>query len=362
MKRIRMGLTTLFLLVIFSTLTLAVINTAFWIDGSTVLTVDLDETAEFDISVNSIEVNTPWEVVIYNYDSSLGEINGDNFDDFDFLEILDSGAAWSDGFGGGFYSDRIEVAPIDREGAGTYYISVLSAEPSLVNLMESSGGDIWDATVIETITLIVLPEVTDAPVISSLPDVTLEENDVEWVFDLDNYVTDADTALADLDWYVYGENDVTVFIDSDNWVRITPDEDFVGTDLIYFEVEDPEGNWDSDQVLVTVETDEDEEEEGEETEKEASFSTIEWSYNGFDETIKFRNSGKPIKDITMRVFIEAENAIDQIFKFDLNRNTVRYQEIDMEGLEPGVYLAKIELRSDAEDNLKTSKYIVLEKF
>lgn len=95
--------------------------------------------------------------------------------------------------------------------------------------------------------------IDENPMISSIPDVTMQENTVDSSIDLDNYVQDDDHSDSQLTWTVSGNTNIAVSIDnSTHVVTLTPASGWFGAENVTFRVEDPDGNYDTDTILVTV--------------------------------------------------------------------------------------------------------------
>lgn len=103
-----------------------------------------------------------------------------------------------------------------------------------------------------------LPEGTgspNSPVITPIiPDISFDEDTTDDTLILDDYVTDPDTALIDLTWSYSGNTNITVSIDDldSNRVTFSPVGDWNGVETITIRVEDLEGNWDEQAVVITV--------------------------------------------------------------------------------------------------------------
>ncbi len=93
----------------------------------------------------------------------------------------------------------------------------------------------------------------DAPVVSGIPDQTIDEGQTFTTFDLDNYVTDADLPGDNLTWTYSGNTDLTVSIDVDNIVTIgIPSTDWNGSETITFRATDDSSAFDEDAAVFAV--------------------------------------------------------------------------------------------------------------
>jgi photosystem II stability/assembly factor-like uncharacterized protein len=93
--------------------------------------------------------------------------------------------------------------------------------------------------------------VNDAPVVSGIPDQTIDEGDTFATIILDNYVADVDNADSEMVWSYSGNTELTVSI-VDRVASIgIPDVDWNGSETITFEASDGEYT-DSDGATFTV--------------------------------------------------------------------------------------------------------------
>jgi len=110
-----------------------------------------------------------------------------------------------------------------------------------------------------TVYLNVTP-VNDPPVISGFEDIEMEEDSVYTDLDLDDYVSDIDHELSDLDWWVSDDKRDAGRVDfigidinyTTHIVTFYPDEDWFGSEDVTFVVSDPDGETDFTTVTVTV--------------------------------------------------------------------------------------------------------------
>ncbi len=93
-----------------------------------------------------------------------------------------------------------------------------------------------------------------APVVSDIPDQTIDQGQQFAQINLDDYVTDADNADNELIWTVQqfkSRGTITVTIDENRVATIVID-DFTGSAVFTFRATDPEGAFDEDQATFTV--------------------------------------------------------------------------------------------------------------
>ena len=95
--------------------------------------------------------------------------------------------------------------------------------------------------------------VNDAPVVSDIPDQTIDEGQSFVSIQLDNYVDDVDNADSEMDWTYSGNHDLEVTISADRVATIAiPNTDWFGAETITFTATDPGGLSDSDPAVFTV--------------------------------------------------------------------------------------------------------------
>ncbi len=92
------------------------------------------------------------------------------------------------------------------------------------------------------------------PVVSDIPNQTIDEGGTFTSFDLDDYVTDADNTDDEITWTVSGNQELIVSIDSLTHVATvqTPNEDWYGSETLLFTATDPTLLSDSDSAVFTV--------------------------------------------------------------------------------------------------------------
>ncbi len=95
--------------------------------------------------------------------------------------------------------------------------------------------------------------VNDAPVVSDIPDQTIDEGQSFASIHLDDYVSDADNAPSEMTWTYSGNTDLQVSIDTNRVATISPpDSNWNGSETITFTATDPGGLSDSDPATFTV--------------------------------------------------------------------------------------------------------------
>ncbi len=95
--------------------------------------------------------------------------------------------------------------------------------------------------------------VNDAPVISAIPDQTINEGETFQPVPLNNYVTDVDDADSALSWQYSGNVFLNVQITADHVLQVSPqNENWDGSETILLTVSDPQGAGDQDSVTFTI--------------------------------------------------------------------------------------------------------------
>jgi hypothetical protein len=91
------------------------------------------------------------------------------------------------------------------------------------------------------------------PVVSGIPDQTINEGQTFSTFDLDDYVVDPDDPDANITWTATGQIELDVHISATHVVTITtPDPDWFGTETVVFRGTDDNSNFDTDTATFTV--------------------------------------------------------------------------------------------------------------
>ncbi len=95
--------------------------------------------------------------------------------------------------------------------------------------------------------------VNDAPVVSDIPDQTIDEGQSFVSIALDDYVTDVDNDKSELTWTYSGNQDLIVVISADHIATVSvPDSDWFGAETITFRATDPDGAYGEDAATFTV--------------------------------------------------------------------------------------------------------------
>ena len=90
------------------------------------------------------------------------------------------------------------------------------------------------------------------PVISSIPNQSVQEGDSFAPIPLDNYVQDADHQANQMSWSFFGNQDLQVTIQQRVASVAVPDSEWAGTETISFVVKDPENKSDTTSASFTV--------------------------------------------------------------------------------------------------------------
>jgi len=108
------------------------------------------------------------------------------------------------------------------------------------------------ATDSEVVTITVV-NVNQPPVITDIPDQTVAEGLTFAVVNLDDYVSDADNLISDLNWTFADNSALSVSIDVNRVATITiPSVDWNGSEIITFTATDPTALFDSDPATFAV--------------------------------------------------------------------------------------------------------------
>ncbi len=127
----------------------------------------------------------------------------------------------------------------NEEWSGSETITFTATDPTLLSDSDSA-------------TFTVTP-VNDPPVVSDIPDQTIDEGQNFTQITLDDYVSDPDNANSEMTWTYSGNTDLIVTIDENRVATIsTPNPDWNGSETITFTATDPGGLSDSDPATFTV--------------------------------------------------------------------------------------------------------------
>lgn len=95
--------------------------------------------------------------------------------------------------------------------------------------------------------------VNDLPVLQLPASVTISEDDTTRVLALDNYVSDVESANAQMTWQVTSEANLTGrYHAATRTVRLVPRKDYFGTATLRLGVTDPDGGTASGEIAVTI--------------------------------------------------------------------------------------------------------------
>lgn len=302
-----------------------------WSNGLPVMSITKGQSATFSFDLGSVNPPITYSVDLYNTANNQLISN---------IKSASNGAK--------AFTDTITVNPADYNNLGGSYRVEITA-------VDAVGVNAYD----ESLMLIVTQQ---APVVSNIPDVTLNAGTSVQPFQLNNYVTDADDPISSLTWSIVGnDTNVSASIDTlnSNQVTITANENFTGTQTLTFTATDPSGATSSDNVTVTVlpfgsplpGT----------TSSTAKSVTIhnlnlEVSDGNF---LMIRNRGNRLDGLRLNFNVEAAGSQEQFFTMDLDSNTLSYKPLDFEGIAPGTYLAKVDV-SDANDDFSESTYMLVD--
>lgn len=119
---------------------------------------------------------------------------------------------------------------------------------TIIFQVQDPGGLSDLDTVVFTVT-----NVNDPPVISSIPDQTIQEGSTFNTITLDNYVTDIDNPDNQITWTASGQSQLNVSINTSRVAQITvPNVNWFGSETITFKATDPSGASSQTQVDFTV--------------------------------------------------------------------------------------------------------------
>lgn len=302
-----------------SVMAAAIVMMVLWQDNTDTMTIARGDNATFKIKMLSEEgANVVVNAYLYSSNYTL-------------IKTLKSYS------GADYMSDNgILITPADYNGlGGTYHIVVRATD----------GID----TESQAITLIITQE---APLVLDIPDFTIEEG-TSYIIDLNDYVLDADDLVSSMIWTITGNTNILVSIDGSNIATITAPLGWTGSETLTFTATDPSGDSSSDTSAVTVVpvgtiNDDDDE--------HTVINVKDLSVESFgDGMLMVRNKGSTMDDVRIEVDIEASDAPSNNFRFDITSGTVRYFDLNLEGLS-GDYLAKVKMSS--EDS-SASGYMIL---
>ena len=131
-----------------------------------------------------------------------------------------------------------EVTTPNSEWSGNETITFTASDPS-------------DASASVQVTFTMTP-VNDTPVMTDIPDQTIEKGNSFTAISLDNYVSDQDNAYSEITWTYSGNDELQVAIDGNRVATVSmPQQDWTGSETITFTATDPQGEYGSDAVVFT---------------------------------------------------------------------------------------------------------------
>jgi Carbohydrate family 9 binding domain-like/Concanavalin A-like lectin/glucanases superfamily/Secretion system C-terminal sorting domain/Bacterial Ig domain len=96
-------------------------------------------------------------------------------------------------------------------------------------------------------------DANNAPVVSDIPDQTIEEGSNFVTINLDDFVSDVDHTDSELTWTTNGEDELVVSISDNRVATISiPNAEWTGSEAITFTATDPDDASDSDDAIFTV--------------------------------------------------------------------------------------------------------------
>lgn len=146
------------------------------------------------------------------------------------------------------------IVSIDANNVVTFTAPANWFGQETITFRATDLGGLWD----EDATIVTVTSVNDPPVVSDIPNVTFDEDTSDSSINLDDYVSDVETADADITWSVSGNIYVIVAIDPNTHVvTLSAPANWYGSEVITFTATDTGDGpspplSDSDDVLVTV--------------------------------------------------------------------------------------------------------------
>ncbi len=140
------------------------------------------------------------------------------------------------------YNSATREVTLDAEG------NPGETETLTIEVEDTDGNTDTDSVTVE----IIAGSSPNSPIISGLPDITMDEDTSITAFDLDNYVSDPDNTIDELTYTVSGNTNINVNINSENEVTFTPNANWYGSEYIAFTVIDPDLNTASQTINVQV--------------------------------------------------------------------------------------------------------------
>jgi parallel beta-helix repeat protein len=141
------------------------------------------------------------------------------------------------------------TAVIYQDTAVTYTPNAdyFGADSFSYTMIDGNGGSA------EAVVTVTVTAMNDAPVVSDIPNQTIQEESAFTTISLDNYVEDVDNADNEMTWTYSGNTELTVTIDGNRIAAIgLPSSDWNGSETITFTATDPGSLSDSDSAVFTV--------------------------------------------------------------------------------------------------------------
>jgi VCBS repeat-containing protein len=209
-------------------------------------TPSLSDAGTITISVNNVNETPSVQDSVFSVaedaatGSPVGSVTASDADAGDSLAYAITGGNTDDVFAITGDTGVITVAGVlDYETTSSYSLAVQ---------VEDSGG--LSATAAVTINV---TDVNEAPVVSEIPDQTVNEGDGFVTISLDGYVSDEDNTDGEITWTYRGNAELMVSIDPSRVVTIgIPDENWNGSETITFRAADPDGLFGEDSAVFTV--------------------------------------------------------------------------------------------------------------
>ncbi|ETR71837.1 MAG: hypothetical protein OMM_07858, partial [Candidatus Magnetoglobus multicellularis str. Araruama] len=158
------------------------------------------------------------------------------------VENEDSQITWT--FSG---AQQLSVTIQDREAS----IVIPNQDWSGSETITFTATDIEGLTDSDSASFKVTP-VNDAPVISTIPGQTIDEGSAFLPLSLNQYISDIDNELSDINWSAITQNNLQVSITDDSATIKSKDENWSGTETITFIAKDPGGLTAYTPVFFTV--------------------------------------------------------------------------------------------------------------
>ena len=304
-------------LTLVSSLALAV-NIVFpeWQNGLNSITIVKGNSAYFDMTLHSANPPMDYTVILFNERTNTP------------VSTVETGTIHAD------VSDvRVVIGPADYNYIGGDFLVRIIAQDAIGHSMEDFYLRLHVTNIAPTI-------------VGMIPDLSLEEGESDTI-DLSLYEFDADDTSATLSWSVSGNSNVAVSINPTTHVAtFTAPTGWTGSETLTFTLTDTSGDSDTDTMTVTVTS-----ASGSSSSERRVMNVDHIGVESFgDGMILVRNNGGEFEDVKLTLEIEAPNAPENEFRFSMDSNTVKYFDIDTEGIESGDYLALVEMSCDDTDS------------